>query len=616
MTSSPIAQAQSVPIDLAPLRRLAVLVALFGAIGVELLVLATWLPDTLGVWFAPEKNGYGDFPIFYHNAESISLNAFYSPGLSLLMHPLTAFSMRTAFTIYFAVNVAALAGVAYLAQRGVHDRIAKIAVAFAVFALPQTHWALRVGHFTEILAFASLAGLLLCDRRPVVAGLLIGVLALKPQYLPVPLLYFACTRNWRALGSALGALALLGIAGVAAMALRDGGLHQIAHTARYYIDGAGTDAQFLTLGQRDQSYQQGWQYSWYGVLVSAGIEPNPLIAAELFAVSAAAMVLAWWRCTPAVAKVATALGMLLLTPHTSFYNWSMLAVAAALLLRSDLRPRFLVPAMLCGLAAAAAATQNATPFPLPYDAYRPAGTLGLYWLPPAALLCLIALAIAGRRGDGTDAVVNFPPSLIAPIDADRVRPSERRETVGFDFWRRRALAPMRWTSGAAAMIAVGAGCLGAAYVSGSGPFRDAAYFDRTTVLRALPADFPLPPEAELDSVGAGAQLPYRVRWQSRQPASEVAGLMRVRLADGSWKIAGDADSAGAVTLRSARPALGDAPPVLVQVRIAPDGDGSSVQLEFAPLPVSLVPGYDAWLRHIGIVVHNIDPGSAADRAGR
>ena len=124
-------------------------------------------------------------------------------------------------------------------------------------------------------------------------------------------------------------------------------------------------AQFLTLGQQDQSYQQGWQYSWYGFLLSTGIDPNPLLAADLFALSAGAVVLAWWKCTPSVAKVATALGMLLLTPHSSFYNWSMLAVAGALLLRSDLRPRYLTPLLIGGMCLAAAATQNATPFPLP-----------------------------------------------------------------------------------------------------------------------------------------------------------------------------------------------------------------------------------------------------------
>ena len=64
-----------------------------------------------------------------------------------------------------------MAGVAYLAQRPVASMPAKMAVVLGVFALPQTHWAMRVGHFTEMLAFAALGGMLLSDRRPVAAGI-------------------------------------------------------------------------------------------------------------------------------------------------------------------------------------------------------------------------------------------------------------------------------------------------------------------------------------------------------------------------------------------------------------------------------------------------------------
>ena len=392
----PSVRPQSVRID--DLRRYVGPALCFAAIGVELMVLVAWLPDTLGVWFRPNKNGYGDFLVFYRNASSFYLNGFYSPGLSVLMYPLTFLSMRPAFGVYTGINVAALAGVAYLAQRSVESVPAKIAVALGVFALPQTHWALRVGHFTEILAFAALAGLLLSDRKPVAAGIFIAVLALKPQYLPVPLLYLLWTRNWRALLVSVGGLTTLGVVGIAVFALRtpqDGGI--LASLVDFYGSGVQHAAQFLTLGQQDQSYSRGGSTRGTASCSVPGIDPNPLLAADLFVLTAAAVVLAWWKCTPSVAKVATALGMLLLAPHSSFYNWSMLAVAGALLLRSDLRPRYLTPLLIGGMCVAAAATQNATPFPLPYDAYRPAGTLGVYWVQPMALATIFVLAIFGRR---------------------------------------------------------------------------------------------------------------------------------------------------------------------------------------------------------------------------
>ena len=603
MTSIPIAFPRRTELRVENLRRLAVPALLFAAIGVELMVLVAWLPDTLGVWFRPDKNGYGDFPIFYRNASGFYLNGFYSPGLAVLMHPLTYLGMRAAFGVYFGINVAALAGVAYLAQRPVASLPGKVAVALGVFALPQTHWALRVGHFTEILAFAALAGLLLSDRKPVIAGVLIAVLALKPQYLPVPLLYLLWTRNWRALLVSAGGLTALGAVGIAVFALRTphaGGL--FSYVSDFYGSGVRHSTYFLTLGQQDQSYQQGWQYSWYGFLLSAGIQPNPLLAADLFLLSAGAMVLAWWKCTPPVAKVATALGMLLLTPHSSFYNWSMLAVAGALLLRSDLRPRYLTPLLIGGMAVAAAATQNATPFPLPVDVYRPASTLGLYWVQPAALVSIFVLAIFGRRArvEGGEAV-HAEAAHSIPV---RVTDPALRGSVVYH-------APKLAAWGVLAAVALCVGYVSSAYVSGNAPFRTDRYFGRGQVLRALPGDFPVPPRASIDGAGPGSHLPYRVEWETPAHTSDVAGLMRAKLNDGTWRVVDSSDTDGVLKLRSTRAGAGGRPPIIAEIAVTAEGAGSRVLLEFSPLPSSSVPGYTEWLKSIGLVVHNVDPNSPA-----
>ena len=591
---------------LADLRRIVVPTLIFATIGVELMVLAAWLPDTLGVWFQPDKNGYGDFPVFYRNASGFYLNGFYSPGLAVLMHPLTYLGMRAAFGVYFGINVAALAGVAYIAQRSVTSAPAKVAVVLGVFALPQTHWALRVGHFTEILAFAALAGLLLSDRKPVAAGICIAVLALKPQYLPVPLLYMLWSRNWRTLAVSVGALTAMGVAGIAVFAVHThhaGNL--MTYVGDFYGNGLQHSASFLTTGQQDQSYLQGWQYSWYGFLLSAGIEPNPLLAADLFVLSAAAMLLAWWKCTPPVAKVATALGMLLLTPHSTFYNWSMLAVAGALLLRSDLRPRYLVPVLMGGMALAAVATQNATPFPLPVDVYRPAGTLGLYWLQPAALASIFVLAIFGRRSRAHSGVVEA--AAVLPVIPQRVAdPAIRGSVISY--------APKFAAWSALAVAAALVGYVSSAYISGNGPFRTDSYFGRNQVLRALPADFPAPPQASLEGAGAGSHLPYRVEWQSSAPTSDVAGLMREQLNDGTWRVVDSSEADGTIKLRSTRAAVGGVPPIIAEIAVTAAGDGSKVLLEFSPLPASTVPGYDNWLKSIGLVVHNVEPNSTAAQA--
>jgi hypothetical protein len=624
-------------------RRHAVSALLFAAIGIEIVVLLSWAPDTLGSWLNPGKNGYGDFPIFYNNARTFSFNALYSPGLAVLMHPLTYMGERPAFGVYTGVNLLALAAVAFIAQRAVASWPAKIAIVLGMFALPQTHWSMRIGHFTQVLAIAALLGLMLSDRKPVLAGLCIAMLALKPQYLPVPLLYLLFTKNWRALATVAAAFVVLGLAGVAAMAARDpSGIRMFIYAGSYYHDRIPEAWSFLTVGQRDQLYPQGWQYSWYGFLLSIGQQPNPLIAADLMLLTLAAAVVCWWKCTPSVAKVAAALAMLMLAPHSSFYNWSMLSVAAALLLHSDLRPRALVPGLLVMMAVAAAASQAATPFPLPYDAYRPAGTLGVYWVQPAALLAIVVLAIFGRRDralsgvppaiTGTPAaslLVTRLPRIVAPIrraipptaapqpTAAAVTADPQTASPLSQFGSRRVKALASTLAVAAVMISSGA--LAGASITGAGPFRSQGDFARGRILAALPPDFPVPPQSDLEDTGAGAHYPYRVEWQTDAPTSEVAGLMRQRLDDGTWRIVDtsapanspSAHSAGDVsTFRTARSADG-ATPVIAEINVEPSGGGSRVRVEFSPLPASSIPGYQRWLQHIGLVVHDIDPASPA-----
>ena len=365
----------------------------------------------------------------------------------------------------------------------------------------------------------------------------------------------------------------------------------MAYSAHYYLHAVPTVLAHITVGQQNELYVQGWQYSWYGLLVSIGVEPNPLIAADLIAISLGVMALAWWKCTPSVAKVATVLGMLLAMPHATFYNWSMIAVAGVLLLRSDLRPRWLVPMIMAGLAVAAAATQNATPFPIPVDRYRPPGTRGFYWIQPAALLALCTLAIAGRRR--------------AESVEDGARSSLRR--FALPAMTMPSFARISAWSGAG-VVAVVVGYLGGAYVSNSAPFRTPPFFSQATVLQALPADFPVVPGSHMEDAGVGARLPYRVEWDAPGATSEVAGLMRERLGDGSWKIVDSSVGSGEdVTLRTARAADGNGASVLADVEISPNGQGSRVRLEFSPVPASSVPNYDRWLESIGVVVHNVSP---------
>ena len=550
----------------ATLRPLLLPFLLFAVIGIELMTLAAWLPDTFWVWWNVEN--VGDFQGFYQNAASSKPTNLYSPGLAFLVRPLTWLDMATAFQVYVGINFAATLGVAYLAQRGVRSFEARVAVFLGVIALPQTQWALRSGHFSMVLAFLALSGFLLAERRPLLAGVCFGLLALKPQYLPIPILYLLWSRNGRALLGAAGTLVLLSAVGMAIVGV-DPFVAQLQGMVHANLDHSSV---YLPA-------QQAWQYSWQGFLISAGIEPNPLLTIDLLALSLGAVIVVWAKATPGAAKVAAALGMLLLAPYATFYNWSMIVVAAALLLRSDLRPRFLIPMLLAGGAIAAAATQKATPYPAAN--LLTAGTYGLYWIQPFALAAVFMLALAGRRREEPAAAAPSTPAVRVPWFA------LRRERLGLQL-------PRLALGITVALVALSSGYLLSAFVSQNGPFR-AGPFDRQTVLRALPADFPLPPESTIEHAGRGALLPYRVQWQSTQPTSEVASLLRRKLDVGDWEIVlADGDENG-LRLRTVRNGIDGEMEFFGEVTVAESEDGTVTQLEFTPIPTTLVPGFDDWL---------------------
>ena len=552
-------------------------VILFVAIGIELMTLVTWLPETLRAWWGPNPGEMGDFGAFYRKAVSSTPLNQYSPGLIFLMKPLSFMGLGPAFQVYTAVNVAALLTVAYLAQRPVRSLEARVVVFLAVIALPQAHWALRIGHFVPVLALLALSGFLLVERRPLIAGIFFGLLVLKPVYLPIAILYLLWTRNWRALLGATGTILALSAMGMIAVGVG----------TFFFQLGLVTDIS-LDHSEVYVPAQQAIQYSWQGFLVSAGLEPSPLLTVDLLVLSFGAVVLVWMTGAPSVAKVAAALGMLLLAPYSTFYNWGMIAVAGALLLRADVRPRALIPAMLALGAIAPAATQKATPFPIP-DYRGAAGTLGLYWLQPFALGAVFLLAVAGRR--------RSPEQEAEPAGAGE-RTTERFRRAWRTVRRGPALRLLRpaafWT--ATAVAAAASGYMLSAFVSESPPFQP-DLFSRQVVLRALPADFPVPASASVKDAGEGMLLPYRVEWQADESVSEVAGLFRQRLDNGTWQILLAEGDATNVRLRTARLDVTGTMDLFGEVKIVRSNGGRFISLEFTPLPTIKMPGFDDWLAH-------------------
>jgi hypothetical protein len=384
-----------------PQLRSALLLAL---IGIEAAALVALLPDTAAVWWQGKPSP--DFQLLLNAARDLQPNGLYSPGLSILLYPLSLLDERDAYRIYAGLGTLAVAAIAYLAQRGLRPTEARVALALGIMTVPQMHWALRFGHLTPFLALAALGGFLLLRRRPFLAGLCFAFLVLKPQYAPIPALYLLWTRNGRALAGLLGGAVLLETAGFAAA-----GFGEIGPYVRGLLD-LGSDSRDNLL-----AIQQAWQYAWPGFLISAGLESNPLVVLDMLILSLAAVMLVWLRADASTAAAAAALGMLLVAPYANFYDWGLLVVAGALVIRANIRWESLLPVVAAGLYLALIASQAATPWPIngmeihviqtsgglslaPADV----GTRGLYWVTPATLaaVCLLAVAALPRcRRDAT-----------------------------------------------------------------------------------------------------------------------------------------------------------------------------------------------------------------------
>ena len=349
------------------------------AIGVELAVLAAFAPDTLQRgWNGPT----GDFHNLYVRGRDLQLMGMYNPVLTPLLYPLHWFGEINAYRVVFAMNLACLFTIATIAQRAVSSVDAKIAVALAVIAFPQMHWALRLGHLTPTLALIALTSFVMLERRPRVAAATLALLSIKPQYAVAPFLYLLRRRAFSLAGVMLGVAAVLAVMGFAII-----GPSSVREFLSLYLDWGSDSADDLL------PIQQSWMYSWPGVQISFGFEPNPVITFDLMLLSLGVVMLAWLRTDSRTGACVTAFAMLLLTPYAQFYDFGLVVVGMALLLRCGLAPP-LGGALFGALYVAAVVTQANTIYPTK-DLLGPAQTDGVYWLTPTLLAVIGVLAISG-----------------------------------------------------------------------------------------------------------------------------------------------------------------------------------------------------------------------------
>ncbi len=196
-----------------------------------------------------------------------------------------------------------------------------------LLALPGTF--ICVLHGQNSLISAALLGtaIMTIDRRPVVAGICIGLLAYKPQLGVLFPLVLALTGRWRVIGvAAVTVILFVGLSVLAFGADLWGVFFGNLSVARHV-----TEAGLLPWGKMPSAFVF---LRMLGVPQSAAYAGQAIVAVSAIAVVA----FVWWRCgATLLAGAALVTGTMLLTPYTFDYEMAMLAVPLAVIARHLVR---------------------------------------------------------------------------------------------------------------------------------------------------------------------------------------------------------------------------------------------------------------------------------------
>jgi alpha-1,2-mannosyltransferase len=293
--------------------------------------------DFAGFWVPAKLAASGrttiiyDQPLFAALQQAVSgrsdmyLPWVYPPTFLLLILPLGALAYVTAFVVWIAAGLA----VYWAALRKLVGREGIV----AALAFPGVMICIFNGHAEILLAGLFGGAMLLLDRRPCIAGLLIGLCTVKPHlFLMVPVALLAGCR-WRAIVSA----ALLSLLGMAISVAIFG--TEVWREFFLTVSGLGGDvvrdgASFATVLAKQQSaFAFGLRFG------------GPILATVL---QVAAMALAGWAVATTWARnpslgersVVLCCGTLLTSPYLFDYDLVLLATPIALLAHDGLANGF------------------------------------------------------------------------------------------------------------------------------------------------------------------------------------------------------------------------------------------------------------------------------------
>ena len=312
---------------------------------------ATGLSDSTTSQVSEGRLG-GDFPAFYaagaialdgdfdelyvaerQRAEQVGLGldgylAFaYPPYVAVGYAPLAALSFRAGYALHTLLMAGALVGALALLRKPVpiigQYWLPSIAASLAFYPVFR---AVGGGQNTAItILLIAAVWRFLDDDRDLAAGIAAGLLLFRPQY-ALPLIgLMALSRRWRAVGGAAGVGAALWLATASFMG---------SSWVTRWLD------QVVPFVETDAEVNAGNSISILGFLHAVlGSDSSLALVVGLMGASLVAGLLSWiWLHPerfdlPARMGVA-AMGMLLMSPHTMFYDAGLLTVAACAFLAS------------------------------------------------------------------------------------------------------------------------------------------------------------------------------------------------------------------------------------------------------------------------------------------
>ena len=241
----------------------------------------------------------------------------YPPNWLLLLLPLGAFAVGRAYLVFMAVTAAIAT-----ALEGRRDWSGWLAVLFS----PAAAWVVLGGQNTFLSLGLFYGGLHLLERSPLAAGILLGLLAYKPQIWVLVPLALVAARQWKALAATLGTVAVLSLASL--------GLFGMAFWQAFFA--AAREAGSAVAAERMYDLMHIQMTTLLAAARMAGLSPG---MAGLLQLAGAALAIAsvWFafrRFGPGAPRTAVlAAATFLVSPYTLNYDLLLLMPAVVALYR-------------------------------------------------------------------------------------------------------------------------------------------------------------------------------------------------------------------------------------------------------------------------------------------